>query len=213
MLNNIFCVSVIYLIELVVFADCHTAASTSTSPLDEYRRRVNVNQIQSDEHQLRVLNELQRLYSDIDKCERTTTTGLLQVCSISCFLMRCEFQYFAKLNLYHKAKSKSPRGVYIYGSVGVGKTMLMDLFYDCCTSPRKQRMHYNEFMGDIHKSERNWFYSNYYFRYSRFETFEREGCRYNDNDCRWCYCTHSCLVFGRISGVYFMFRICQRWFR
>ena len=34
---------------------------------------------------------------------------------------------------------------------GCGKTMLMDLFYDCCTLERKHRAHFHEFMVDIHQ--------------------------------------------------------------
>lgn len=43
-------------------------------------------------------------------------------------------------------------GLYIFGSVGEGKTMLMDLFFDCCTKiPKKSRVHFNSFMVDVHK--------------------------------------------------------------
>jgi peroxisome-assembly ATPase len=39
----------------------------------------------------------------------------------------------------------------LYGAVGGGKTMLMDLFYNCCTSiPLKQRVHFHAFMQDVH---------------------------------------------------------------
>lgn len=46
-----------------------------------------------------------------------------------------------------------PRGLYMYGDVGSGKTMLMDLFYD--TLPRavrsKTRIHFHNFMQDVHR--------------------------------------------------------------
>ena len=46
------------------------------------------------------------------------------------------------------------KGVYLYGSVGSGKTMLMDMFHLAATkeSLLTRRVHYNEFMLDIHSS-------------------------------------------------------------
>ncbi|XP_065225943.1 putative ATPase N2B isoform X2 [Planococcus citri] len=43
-----------------------------------------------------------------------------------------------------------PRGIYLYGAVGGGKTMLMDLFYSCCKMDEKRRVHFNEFMIEVH---------------------------------------------------------------
>lgn len=46
-----------------------------------------------------------------------------------------------------------PKGLYMYGDVGCGKTMLMDLFFD--TLPEnietKTRIHFHNFMQDVHK--------------------------------------------------------------
>jgi len=42
------------------------------------------------------------------------------------------------------------RGLYIYGDVGRGKTMLMDLFFAASPVLRKRRVHFHEFMGDVH---------------------------------------------------------------
>jgi len=42
------------------------------------------------------------------------------------------------------------RGLYIWGLVGRGKTMLMDLFFEEITIDRKRRAHFHEFMADAH---------------------------------------------------------------
>ncbi len=47
-------------------------------------------------------------------------------------------------------KAPVPRGLYIWGDVGRGKTMLMDMFFADAPEPRKQRLHFNAFMADIH---------------------------------------------------------------
>ena len=42
------------------------------------------------------------------------------------------------------------KGLYIYGDVGRGKTMLMDLFFEASPVVRKRRAHFHEFMLDVH---------------------------------------------------------------
>jgi len=43
-------------------------------------------------------------------------------------------------------KKEAPKGVYLYGGVGRGKSFLMDCFYQSVQTKRKTRLHFHEFM-------------------------------------------------------------------
>ncbi|MDA9702673.1 cell division protein ZapE [Candidatus Pelagibacter sp.] len=55
--------------------------------------------------------------------------------------------YSSIFNLFKKENYK--KGFYLYGGVGVGKTMILDFFYDLITA-KKLRLHFNEFMLNFH---------------------------------------------------------------
>lgn len=95
------------------------------TPLSCYEQQLRDGQIQADDQQLHAIEKLDKIFTALN-------------------------QPVKKRLFKRKSKKQSVTGLYLWGSVGIGKTYLMDLFYDCATFP-KMRMHFFTFMHNIHK--------------------------------------------------------------
>lgn len=84
----------------------------SSGPVNILKQKVARGELVSDAYQTKVVQTLQRIYQEV-------------------------YDYKPQqLNLLEKwfgsKRRDAPKGLYIHGAVGGGKTMLMDLFYNCC---------------------------------------------------------------------------------
>ncbi len=72
-------------------------------------------------------------------------------------LQRCQDEWAAYKSRRSNAVAKLlvrppiPRGVYMYGGVGRGKSFLMDCFFQAVPLTRKTRLHFHEFMREVHR--------------------------------------------------------------
>jgi cell division protein ZapE len=72
-------------------------------------------------------------------------------------LQRCQDEWVAYKSRRGNAVTKLlvrppiPRGVYMYGGVGRGKSFLMDCFFQAVPLTRKTRLHFHEFMREVHR--------------------------------------------------------------
>ena len=98
-----------------------------------YAHLVEIGEISGDPAQRPVVAALDRLNDEI------RTKRLQRKSSALGWL-------FAK----NRAATEPVTGLYIHGSVGSGKSMLMDLFFETVPVRRKRRVHFNAFMADAH---------------------------------------------------------------
>lgn len=101
---------------------------------EHYDALVDAGEIEADPAQLSVVTRLDKLNFDLSQrrlASKKSALGWL----------------FAR----GQPKPVPLRGLYIWGSVGRGKTMLMDLFFEQAVVKRKRRAHFHEFMADVHE--------------------------------------------------------------
>ena len=99
-----------------------------------YEAKIRDGTIQADPAQAAALASLVRL--EMEMCGEEPEGGILA--------------------MLRRRQAARPRGVYLIGPVGRGKSMLMDLFYETVAIEKKRRTHFHVFMGEIHRLIDSW---------------------------------------------------------
>jgi cell division protein ZapE len=105
------------------------------TPIERYRALLFAGKLQPDTAQARAAGALESLYRAL-KTYRPPGRGLF--------------------GFSFGASAVAPRGLYIHGDVGRGKSVLMDLFFAAAPLARKRRIHFNAFMAETHSRIHEW---------------------------------------------------------
>jgi cell division protein ZapE len=108
-----------------------------SGPLEWYWHFSQRHDFQADSEQLRVLEKLQKLFEELEDYRHYRAGRINRLVT----------------NL--GAGRKPPRGIYIWGGVGRGKSLMMDAFFRVLPHKRKRRVHFHEFMREIHARMRD----------------------------------------------------------
>ncbi len=99
------------------------------TPLELYYQKLANEDFEKNSQQEQAMRSLQRVYDELLAKSNNQSAHWVQ-----------------RLNKLMAVKRHPVQGVYLWGSVGVGKTWVMDTFYQALPAERKLRMHFHQFM-------------------------------------------------------------------
>lgn len=104
---------------------------SNQTPLERYQAALATGDFSEDAIQLAAVTYMDNLYHEIIKSQDSSGGG-----------------WFSSL---FKSKPVMPKGLYMWGGVGRGKTWMMDMFYESLPIKRKMRMHFHHFMQRVQR--------------------------------------------------------------
>lgn len=134
----------------------HRTSYLFRNPIEQYEYEVQQQRIKDDPYQRRIIGSLVELHSRLlsyrpPEIERPSIEELRPKSGMSRMLGSL-FQKFKRDKSTAAGDTNHIKGIYLYGDVGCGKTMLMDTFFK--TIPPhlpKERVHFHQFMQNLHK--------------------------------------------------------------
>ncbi|KAG0016749.1 hypothetical protein BGZ81_011066 [Podila clonocystis] len=129
--------------------------TSDTGPMAEYTALIAQGSLKEDAFQRTIIETLQHLHDrlmtytphPIGEKQPEKESGFFS--KFSSIFNKKEEERLAK-EAEEARKAAIPKGLYLYGSVGTGKTMLMDLFYNSLPRSDKKRIHFHNFMLQLH---------------------------------------------------------------
>jgi cell division protein ZapE len=121
-------------------SDALVSSSTEDGPLSRYRALQGAGALLHDATQELAAEKLQSLWKALRNYEPGDKVG----------------GWRERLGLARRREADAPQGLYIFGPVGRGKSMLMELFFSTAPTGRKRRVHFHAFMLEVQETLHRW---------------------------------------------------------